>query len=376
MTIVVVMSLASPWARDTARRLRALGHMVHVVDFARPPAAAGYLGTDDEGERAEIETLRVEGIRIHLLPSRFRSELRYIVAAPRLRRLVRQTRGDVVLTLYGGGYAALAWSSGARPFAVYVVGSDVLLARGLVGRLSRHVLTRAGAVFCNGAYLAAVTRRFAPRARATQLYLGVTTSEFPESAQGTAAPRIVCTRGFLPVYNNEFLLEGLARRAPGAVPVQATFVSKGPGLEQARRLADRLLAPAQRAAVAFLGGVDAQRLRAELVSSQIYVSLSRSDGTSIALLEALASGLFPILSDIPQNREWIDADAGNGILVPLDDPDALASAIDEASSNVERRLRAAAYNRRIVAERADAPRNAGTLAARLQTLVRSRTEAA
>ncbi len=47
--------------------------------------------------------------------------------------------------------------------------------------------------------------------------------------------------------------------------------------------------------------------------SLFYISATKSDGTSISLLEALAGGAFPILSNIPANRSWV-VDGINGKL--------------------------------------------------------------
>jgi glycosyltransferase involved in cell wall biosynthesis len=48
--------------------------------------------------------------------------------------------------------------------------------------------------------------------------------------------------------------------------------------------------------------------------SKIFVSIPESDATSISLLEAMATGCIPILSDLPSNKEWI-TDGLNGIIV-------------------------------------------------------------
>jgi hypothetical protein len=349
--------------------LRELGHEISVVDYAVGPSAAAYLSANDQIQREEILHMERVGVHVHLLDTRWRSVLRYLTSARALREFASSRRGDVVLTLYGGGFAMLAWASRVRPFAVYVVGSDVLMAKGLVRRLSRLVLERAGAVFSNGEYLAAQTSVLAPRAAVRPLYLGVRVRDFVPTDHGATPVRVLCTRGFLPVYNNRYVIAGLAARASDATPISTTFVSKGPELEAIRQLADRELTPAQRAAVTFAGGVELARLRQELATSHVYVSMATSDGTSISLLEALASGLFPILSDIPQNREWIDATIPNGLLVPLDDPLALARAIDRAVGDRELRERAADVNRRLVADRADARRNVALLAEHLQALV-------
>jgi L-malate glycosyltransferase len=362
MRLLVVMALASPWSREIAVGLSELGDEVHIVDFADPPTASAYLAATDAEQSAAIAALEARGVRLHRISSRWRSRLRYLTGAPALARIARTVQAHAILTLYGGGFANLAFASGVRPYSVYVVGSDVLLARGLAARVARFTLERAALVFANGGYLAEQACKLAPAADVLPLCVGIDTEGFAVADHNVETPRLISTRGFLPVYNNHYLIEGLAARSADAPPVPAVFVSKGPELDRVRSLADRTLATAQRSAVEFLGGVGRDRLRDELSRSQIYVSLSSSDGTSVSLLEALATGLFPILSDIPQNREWVSADAQNGLLVPLGNVAALATAIDLASRDRDRRVRASIYNRRQVRERADARTNLSILA--------------
>ena len=50
------------------------------------------------------------------------------------------------------------------------------------------------------------------------------------------------------------------------------------------------------------------------LKSKIYISIPNTDGTSISLLEAMAYGCLPVVSDLPANREWI-TDGENGIVV-------------------------------------------------------------
>jgi len=54
--------------------------------------------------------------------------------------------------------------------------------------------------------------------------------------------------------------------------------------------------------VIFLGRLDHDDLLKILVRAKFYVSMTSSDGTSLSLLEAMASGAIPIVSDIPANR--------------------------------------------------------------------------
>jgi glycosyltransferase involved in cell wall biosynthesis len=40
--------------------------------------------------------------------------------------------------------------------------------------------------------------------------------------------------------------------------------------------------------------------------SSIYVSIPKSDGTSVSVLESMSAGCIPVLSDIPVSHEWIE----------------------------------------------------------------------
>ena len=50
------------------------------------------------------------------------------------------------------------------------------------------------------------------------------------------------------------------------------------------------------------------------LKSKVYISIPNTDGTSVSLLEAMAYGCLPIVSDLPANREWITA-GENGLIL-------------------------------------------------------------
>ena len=76
----------------------------------------------------------------------------------------------------------------------------------------------------------------------------------------------------------------------------------------------------------FLGRVSERELAAWLRRSDLYVSASETDGSSVTLLQAMACGTPVLVSDIPGNREWVHAGLTGGIF-PLGDVGALTQAL-------------------------------------------------
>jgi glycosyltransferase involved in cell wall biosynthesis len=108
--------------------------------------------------------------------------------------------------------------------------------------------------------------------------------------------------------------------------------------------------------VNFVGRVGQEKLPAYYRASDLYVSASHSDGSSVSLMEALASGLPVLVSDIPGNKEWI-TEGQQGWLFPDGNADLLAeklvAAVDQSSSLPEYGYQA----RQLALARADWPKN-------------------
>ncbi|MFZ0878537.1 MAG: glycosyltransferase [Candidatus Acidiferrales bacterium] len=368
MRIAILMSLGSPWAREIAGHLAELGHEIHVIAY-RHSSDGSYLSLDDVFQAAAIASLGQSVAGVHPAKVIGFGSARYLHLAAKMASLLRRLRPDVLFTLSGGGFAAAAYLSGFRPYAVYATGSDILLGSLAKKKMSRHFLTAACVVFSNGQYLGEKTRELAPRAAVVPIYHGIDPQKFAPGCPAPLPVRILCTRGFLPIYNNELLVRALAHINNSFEDYETVFAAPGPQLNAANRLADAILLPAQRQRVRFLGGVSREEMADLLRQSHVYVSMSKSDGTSTSLLEALACGLFPILSDIPPNREWIYSNAANGILVSPGDSAALAAALTRAITGVRGRREAGQFNRQLILDRADTRANLPFLASVLESRV-------
>lgn len=89
--------------------------------------------------------------------------------------------------------------------------------------------------------------------------------------------------------------------------------------------------------------------------SRISIGVALTDGSPVALLEAMIMGAFPIQTDTVSTGEWI-RDGENGLLVPAEAPAKIARAIRRALVDDELVDRAADLNKAIADERLDQAR--------------------
>jgi glycosyltransferase involved in cell wall biosynthesis len=122
---------------------------------------------------------------------------------------------------------------------------------------------------------------------------------------------VFANRGLEPLYRPERVLATFAawaRQRPALRLVVANDGSLRPALQAqaaALGLADR---------VQFVGRLDAQTQAGWYARAQWYLSLPQSDSVAVSVLEAMAHGCIPLLSDLPANRELVTS-GDNGLIL-------------------------------------------------------------
>jgi len=165
--------------------------------------------------------------------------------------------------------------------------------------------------------------------------------------------QIISTRNFKPVYNIEMLIKAIPHVVCEIPDAKFIIIGDGPLKQELINLAQKLNISKN---IDFKGAVDHDKIPLLLGSSDFYVSTSLSDGASISLFEAMACGCFPIVTDIPANRDWID-NGKNGLLVPVDDTKDLAKKIVMAINDNVLRTEARKVNWKIIQDSADIEKN-------------------
>lgn len=158
--------------------------------------------------------------------------------------------------------------------------------------------------------------------RITVIPNGVDLDQFgaPRAARAPAAPPIVAFVGRL-IKNKgpEVLVDALLELHRRRIPFKARFYGDGP-------MRDELVARAREAAtsIEFVGHVSDVATR--LTEADLLVRPSLTEGLPLAVLEAMASRVCVVASDIAGNRDLIN-DGINGLLVPVRDRVALAASM-------------------------------------------------
>ncbi len=278
--------------------------------------------------------------------------LRYPLALPALRRALAAFQPDLVDAHYVPNYGLLGALSGWRPLVVSAWGSDLLVSGGrdaLQRARTRFVLRRADLVLADAENLAAAARALgAPPARVRAIPWGIDRARFAPAATRERG-LLLSTRMHEDIYDIPVILAGVApvlARHP-----HARLVLTGDGSlrgvlerEAARRL------PAGR--WSFLGRLDPGELAGWLGRAEVYLSASRSDSTSLSLLEAMAAGALPVVSDLEGNREWV-ADGEGARCFVVGDAAGLTRALEAALADAAWAAAARARNARVIAERGD-----------------------
>jgi L-malate glycosyltransferase len=340
MRIAVIAHTNAPWTGPYARHLRSSGHDVLVLSFSPEPL---------EG----VEVAHVD--RVGFLPR----GLSYLAGVPRVRRLLRSFSPDVILATYLSSNGLVAALSRRRvPLVVSARGGDVLEQAGYLpggelfhGSLMRFVCRRASAVHAvSGELVEALVEYGIDPGRIECFPVGIDVARFsvrPVCKHAGEPLEIVCTRRQEPVYSNETVVDALAQLHRRGLRFRATLVGGGALLDERRA---QISALGLDSTTVCTGHLPLEAVHARLRQADIYVSASASDGTSSSLLEGMAAGLFPVVSSIRANEDWI-RDGSTGLLFDVGNPSSLAAALERALVDERLRANARGPNRALVESR-------------------------
>jgi glycosyltransferase involved in cell wall biosynthesis len=239
----------------------------------------------------------------------------------RVRQLARGLQADGIELVHAWLYVANALAGAAhllQPSRPLITSARNRKLQGWANRLANILAFRmSGAIIANSAEVAAyIEQRYgAPRQRIHVIPNGIDTQRFrPVDAGISAAPTIVTVGRLVNQKNHALFLQAASRLLPRCPDLRFVIVGDGPlrgELEERARtleIADRVTFAGER------HDVDTILRRASL-----FWLTSRWEGMPNVVLEAMASGLPVIATDVGGTRELIPPNAG--FVVPSEEVD-------------------------------------------------------
>lgn len=225
-----------------------------------------------------------------------------------LAKLLRRGRPRLILTEHGRHYPDIV-SAQRR------LGNRILLGR-LADRINAVCAFSADALAANDGFA---------RDRIDVIPNGIEVDQFEHSqpAGDLADGRryVTCIARFHPVKDHATLLRGFAMIAPACPDVDLVLAGDGPLRIDLESLAQTLRVGGR---VRFLGV--RRDIAAILKASTVFCLTSVSEAASLTVLEAMASGVPTVLTNVGGNPELVE-DRVHGLLVPRADPAGVATAL-------------------------------------------------
>jgi glycosyltransferase involved in cell wall biosynthesis len=168
---------------------------------------------------------------------------------------------------------------------------------------------------------------------------------------------LFCSRTWEPIYGIDVLAKAFVKVAEKNPDVNLILLGGG---SQGAKIRQIMMNGGVMERVHFGGHVTQADLPRWYHMADLYISPSHVDGSSVTLMEALASGLPCLVSDIPGNKEWIEHGV-NGWLFRDGDVDDLVEKILNAIKNRKSFKKIGEAARKTAEQKADWKKNFGKL---------------
>jgi L-malate glycosyltransferase len=188
--------------------------------------------------------------------------------------------------------------------------------------LARRVLSRVDRLAVPSAFLRDVFAEFDLPARVVPNVIDLARFSFRERPTISAAPRLLSTRNFEPLYNVSCTLRAFRLVQDRYPRATLTVVGSGSQAAHLRELAGAL----DLAGVTFTGRVEPAAIAGTYAEADVYVQTPDIDNMPISVLEAFASGV-PVVSTAVGGVPTILQHERHGLLAPANDPCGVAAQI-------------------------------------------------
>jgi L-malate glycosyltransferase len=281
-----------------------------------------------------------------------------------LRRLTRQIKPDLIHAGPIQNCAFIAALSGFRPILAMSWGYDLVMdadQSAWMRWVTRYTLKRSAFFVSDANVSREKAIGFGMNAEKTAIFPWGTDIEYfiPKTAKrpNSKTFTLFCSRTWEPIYGVDVLAKAFVKVASVNPDVNLLLLGSG---SQGAKIRQILMNGGVMERVHFGGHISQADLPRWYRMADLYISPSHVDGSSVTLMEALASGLPCLVSDIPGNQEWIEQGV-NGWLFRDGEVDDLTEKILNAIKNRKSLKKIGEAGRKTAEQKADWKKNFGTL---------------
>lgn len=291
-----------------------------------------------------------------------------------IKKIIKKHKPDMVIAERTTSYGFLAALSGVKPVAIAQQGrtdlwpeNSILLP--LKKIIQNYAFKKASLIHAWGPVMTiSMQEANIDMNKILVLPKGINLDTFAYKTQPDQTKiKAIVTRSLQPEYSHDIILKAFDKLNQKGIDFVLTIVGDGTQLQTLKELAKKLKIDSK---VIFTGRIPNTKLPELLQQSNFYISMPITEGVSASLFEAMATGSYPVVTDIPGNQSWIKHKT-NGQLTPIGDYKTLAENLEWSFKNKEHREKAIIENRKFVEENANFKINMKIIAERYHQLINS-----
>jgi len=346
------------------------GQSVHVQKWCAHFSNLGY-----DVHLITFRNTRITNVKVHFINAGdIRSKggnWKTLLQYRKIRSLLKNINPDIFHAHYATSYGITAALVNFRPFIISTWGSDILIApkrSWILKQLIKWALRKSDAVTVVAEHMVKNVKELSVKNDKThvithgidvQLFKNKSLERYPDFT-------VVCNRGLEPIYNHRTLIQTFEIIKERNQNIRLIIVGDG---SLRKEIEDVVNQKDLNSHISFTGKQTQLEMVDILNKTHLFISLSKSDGDVVSLVEAMSCGNFCIGSDIAGNRNWI-TDSINGCIVPLFDPEKIANTIIDVKNNYdEYQQKAMPLNTEIVKTRGNWNSNMNSALTMYKTLI-------
>ena len=316
----------------------------------------------DKGHEVSIisfKNYKIEGVDVRFIGDNLKineagGNLSYIKKLFKIKSLIKEINPEVVNAHYLTSYGFIGALIKDRKLIVSTWGSDILVTpkRNVIyKKLTEYVIQKSDLITSDSNFMTEeIVKLKGKQSKILTVPMGIEDSKFNIEGRNNEkkdlsflSMRTICSN------SNIDIILGAFKRVVEKYPTSTLTITNSGDLQV--QMKDLIKDYNIKENVTWLGMIPIEKVIKELKKCRYYISIPTSDSTSVTLLEAMASGSFPIVSDIPANKEWI-VDEKNGYIVAGNNIEELESVMIKAIKNQNVVIESIEINNNIIKQRA------------------------